>query len=60
MKILQYLYTKLKSKLNKNVSILAVDITNKNIITFKNGSKIEVLESASNCRGKRSELIKIK
>ncbi|HEY5561959.1 MAG TPA: hypothetical protein VIK72_09450 [Clostridiaceae bacterium] len=44
MKLLQYLYAKLKSKLNKDMVILAVDVANKSTMTFKNGSVIEYLD----------------
>lgn len=58
MRFLQYWYAKIKSKLNKDMTILAVDIANKNTMIFKNGSVIECskIENSDTVRGKRSKL----
>ena len=57
IKLLKYLYIKIKSKLNKN-TIVAIDIADKHILTFKNGSIVECLPTndSTTIRGKRSEL----
>jgi hypothetical protein len=57
-KWIQVLYYKIKSKLNKDITILAVDIASKSTITFKNGSVIESLpiNNSDIIRGHRSDL----
>jgi hypothetical protein len=57
-KKLQILYLKLKTKFNKDMTILAVDVANKTMMTFKNGSIIERTEykETENIRGKRAKV----
>jgi len=56
IKLLKYLYIKIKSKLNKN-TIIAINTVDKNILTFKNGSIIKCLPINDNTaiRGERSK-----
>lgn len=60
MKIIKYLYAKIKTKLIKGLTMFLVDTKNKNIITFKNGSVVEcvkIKDGDETIRGHRSKYI---
>jgi len=59
-KFIQKLYYRIKSKMYKDMTILAIDVANKSTMTFKNGSIIQTLPIGNTdiIRGKRSKIIK--
>ena len=62
LKWLQIEFLKLKSLIEKDTTILAVDVVSKSTMSFKNGSIVETLplkelDSNSVIRGKRSKYI---